>query len=208
MTLARAWTRQLYGASGVALLAPLTMIAALAVLALSGGFGGLSALGQLVSGPAVPVASTPSGAGVPSRTAPLQLAVVPTGKAAAGAPGHAPTRVATRAPSATGTGTGRGTGAAPAPSGQRVASTGSGVTAKPPVATPPSATSPTPTQPAPTVSTPAPPAATGPLPALVNQVVAVGVSVTSQLPAPVAAIGTGALESLAQLLNTLLAPLS
>jgi hypothetical protein len=42
--------------------------------------------------------------------------------------------------------------------------------------------------------------------AIVNQVVGLGVSVTSTLPAPVAAIGTGALQAVGQTLNTLLAP--
>jgi hypothetical protein len=37
-------------------------------------------------------------------------------------------------------------------------------------------------------------------------VVAIGVSVTSKLPGPLGAIGTGALQSLGQTLNTLLAP--
>ena len=64
----------------------------------------------------------------------------------------------------------------------------------------------TPTTPVPPVTPPAaPPSAVR---ALVNTVVGVGVSVTSQLPAPVAGIGTGALESIGQTLNTLLAPQS
>jgi len=54
MSLARAWTRQLYGASGAAVLAPATIIAAVAVLAVGGGFPGLGPLGQLFAVPAVP----------------------------------------------------------------------------------------------------------------------------------------------------------
>jgi hypothetical protein len=201
MTLARVWTRQLYGASGVALLAPATMIAALAVLALSGGFGGLSALGQLLSGPAVPVGATPPDARATPGGATALLPVVPAVTARPGTAAGAPTRVAAGVPAG-------GRPAAPAPAagggGQRVASSGPGATAPPPAAAPPSA----PTHPAPTgpPATPAPPSVTAPVAAIVNQVVAVGVSVTSKLPAPVAAIGTGALQSLGQTLNTLLAP--
>ncbi|HEY5317390.1 MAG TPA: hypothetical protein VIJ20_05385 [Solirubrobacteraceae bacterium] len=177
----------------------MTMIAVLAVLALGGGFGGLSALGQLLSGPAVPVASNlPRGPAAP-RTASALLPVVPASLPV----GRAPTRVAATSPAGAPVAGSRGGGSpAGGGSGQRVASGGSGGHgATPPATAPPSA----PTQP-PTVSTPTPPPATGPVPSLVSQVVAVGVSVTSKLPAPLAALGTGALESLGQTLNTLLAP--
>jgi hypothetical protein len=198
MTLARAWTRQLYGASGVALLAPVTMIAALAVLALGGGFGGLGALGQLVSGPAVPVSAGTVGAAVPGphgahRTAPAVLPVVP----AAPVVTSAPTRVAAVSPAPTPAGS-RG-GGSPSRGGTvlRVAPGGHGVAPAPPrIISPP--------LPPPVTPTPSPP--TAPLPALINQIVAVGVSVTSKLPAPVGAIGTGVLQSLGQTLSTLLTP--
>jgi hypothetical protein len=60
MSLARAWTRQLYRASGAALMVPASVIASLAVLALAGGFGRLGALGQALSGPSVPAATNQS----------------------------------------------------------------------------------------------------------------------------------------------------
>jgi hypothetical protein len=200
MTLARVWTRQLYGAWGVALLAPATMIAALAVLALSGGFGGLSALGQLVSGPAVPVGANASAGRTAPATGPQLLPVVPASAPTAGAATRAATRVAAVSPGVTRPGGAGGGRSRTGGGGQRVGS-GGGHGATQPVAGPPPTT-----QPAPPVGTPSPPPATGPVPALVNQVVAIGVSVTSKLPAPLAAIGTGALQSLGQTLNTLLAP--
>jgi hypothetical protein len=173
------------------------VIVALAVVALSGGFGGFGALGQLISGPAVPVGSLLSGGRAAPRTAPVLLPVVP----ASTATGRAPTRVAATIPGAARTARPRpGRGAHAGGGGaERV---GSGHGATPPVATPPS---PSP-QPAPPPGPPPP--SPGPVPALVDQVVAVGVSVTSKLPAPLAAIGSGALESLGQTLNTLLAPQS
>src|SRR5436305_12841431 len=54
MSLARAWLRELSGASGVALVVPATIVVALALLGIAGGFGGLSALGQALAGPSVP----------------------------------------------------------------------------------------------------------------------------------------------------------
>jgi hypothetical protein len=181
----------------VALLAPVTMIGVLVVLALGGGFGGLGALGQLVSGPAVPAGTNVPGGRAGSGSSTQVLPVVPASTAAALVGTRAPTRVAVTSP-----GVGRAGGSAGGSShagsgGQRV-SPAPGHGATPPVSAP------APTPPGPPVSTPSP--APGPVPALVNQVVAVGVSVTSKLPAPLAAIGTGALESVGQALNSLLAP--
>jgi hypothetical protein len=181
----------------VALLAPVTIIAALVVLALSGGFGGLGALGQLVSGPAVPAGANAPGAPSPFQTA-TRLPVVPAGPAPVSAAGHGTTRVAAVTPGTTGTGSGGG-GSHPGGGRGLGVGSGGGHGVAPPVPAPPAPT------PSPPVSTPAPPPP-DPIPALVNQVVAVGVSVTSKLPPPLAAIGTGALASLGQTLNTLLAP--
>jgi hypothetical protein len=187
----------------VALLAPVTMIAALVVLALGGGFGGLGALAQLVSGPAVPVGSTfgstAAGGSAKHRTAPLVLPVVPTAPAAA----PSGTRVAATSPAPSVRPSGGGTPARGG-SGQRVSSGGghgaptAGAPGKPGPTAPPTP-GPTPTP------TPAPsPAA--PLPALVNGVVGVGVSVTSKLPGPLGTLGTGILQSLGQTLDQLLTP--
>jgi hypothetical protein len=68
MSLARAWTRQLYGASGAALLVPGTVMAALLLLAIAGGVGGFGALGQAFAGPAAPpgeLAATTNGTAAP-----------------------------------------------------------------------------------------------------------------------------------------------
>jgi hypothetical protein len=113
VSLARAWTRQLYGASGAALMVPGAIVCALVVLALAGGFGALGSLGQAFAGPSVPASSRI--AGVPGS--PRSARALPV--AAAGA------AVATRAPVTT------GGGGAPAvtpssPAGQRIGSTGPG----------------------------------------------------------------------------------
>jgi hypothetical protein len=173
------------------------MIAALIVLALGGGFGGLSALGQLVSGPAVPVSATAGATGpgtrASHRTAPLVLPVVPAAPATA----RAPTRLAATSPrpgvrpGASGSSAGGRTIQRLAPGGRSAA---------PPVTPPPARTTQPPPPPTPT------PAPVAPLPALVNQVVAVGVAVTSKLPDPVGALGTGVLQTLGQTLDTLLTP--
>src|SRR5947209_11697782 len=54
MTLVRVWRRQLMGGLGAAAIVPATLIVSLATLALAGGFGGLTALGQALSGPSAP----------------------------------------------------------------------------------------------------------------------------------------------------------
>ena len=54
MSLARAWRRQLLGASTAALIVPSAMVAALVTLALSGAFSQVGVLGQLFVGPSLP----------------------------------------------------------------------------------------------------------------------------------------------------------
>jgi hypothetical protein len=54
MSLGRAWRRHLLGASSAALIVPSATAAALAVLALGGGFGSIGLLGQLFAGPSLP----------------------------------------------------------------------------------------------------------------------------------------------------------
>ena len=54
MSLARAWLRELSGASGVALVVPAAIVVALALLGIAGGFAGFGALGQALAGPGVP----------------------------------------------------------------------------------------------------------------------------------------------------------
>ncbi|MDQ6606984.1 MAG: hypothetical protein M3Z06_10620, partial [Actinomycetota bacterium] len=69
MSLARAWTRQLFGASGAALLVPGTIACALAVLAFAGGFQRLGSIGQALSGPAAPPTVQATSAASDSRAA-------------------------------------------------------------------------------------------------------------------------------------------
>lgn len=82
--LARAWRCELFGASSVALIVPSAMLAALAVLALGGGFGSIGVLGQLFAGPSLPGAVRGSSGGgyegsrgVTSAPLPVVPAVAP-----------------------------------------------------------------------------------------------------------------------------------
>jgi hypothetical protein len=83
MSLARVWTRQLFSASGVALLAPGTLVVALVLLGLTGGFGRLGALGQAFAGPAVPAAAKLAG---PTRHVTPRTPLVPVGAGSTAAP--------------------------------------------------------------------------------------------------------------------------
>src|SRR5437763_6710485 len=77
MPLGRAWMRGLWGASGVAVLVPGGIIAAMVLLALSGSFGRIAGLGQAFSGPAPPnVTSGPSTAGTGGKQGSTLLAAL------------------------------------------------------------------------------------------------------------------------------------
>jgi hypothetical protein len=107
MSLARAWTRQLYGATGVSLLAATAIVGALLALGLSGGFGALGSLGQAFAGPSLPASARTAGGTAPgtggasAKPLPIAAASVPAaaGAAVAGAGGarRAPGRGAGRA---------------------------------------------------------------------------------------------------------------
>jgi hypothetical protein len=58
VTLAQTWLRQVFGAAGASLLAPLVALVAAGAVAAGGGFGGLAELGQIGSGPELPGTST------------------------------------------------------------------------------------------------------------------------------------------------------
>jgi hypothetical protein len=192
MSLVRAWSRQLYGASGVALLVPGAVGLALVALAVAGGFGQLGDLSQAFAGPAAPAPVRVPGATSAARNAaaaavlPVVVAAAPpTRVAATGAPGHrgaAPAGgnknphagvgpVATSGPGtgSTGTGTPGGTGGTP-PGG-----IGGG-----------------------------PPGGTGSGSTLVDRVIGVGTSVSSQLPAPVGSTATGVLQSVGKGVDSIL----
>ncbi len=82
MGLVRAWRRQLCEASGAALVVPGSIAGALAVLAIAGGFGGLTGIGQALSGPSVPAASSSPGASLSAAARTLKVADARTSSAA------------------------------------------------------------------------------------------------------------------------------
>jgi hypothetical protein len=202
MSLARSWSRALYGASGAALVVPATIAGALAVLALAGGFAGVGAIGQAFSGPPLPAGATAS---ANPLTAPRASASLTRVLAAVGAP--APPGAATvvgvrtgggRGPSAPragggktvpsssvgpvgsggGTGSGPGSGGTGGGSGGTGGGSGGGTG---------SGGSPSP-------------------PTVVDGIVKPGTSVTERIPGPVGSAGTNTLQSLGSTLNTI-APL-
>jgi hypothetical protein len=190
MGLARTWIGQLFRASGAALLMPGTLIAALAVLAIGGGFGGLSALGQALSGPGIP-AATPI-AGVPAASggsSPL-LPVVPGGA------GAGTTLVASTGGPVAGGGTGAGGGRTPAGGGETGSGGQRGSGGQPGGGTtspaPPSAGRPTPSP--------------GPPPTVIDRVAGAGTGITNRVPGPVGQLGTSVLQSVANTLDGLLPP--
>lgn len=179
MPLVRSWARGLSGASGAALLVPGGIFAALALLALAGSFGRLGGLGQAFTGPAA-AGQGPSAAALISASghAPALLPVVaaPSGSAVAQA-----ARTATAA--------GAATGAAPSASGgHEGGSPGGGGAGQPGSPSGPGAGT---TTGAGCGSSCSPPA---PHQTLVDQVVAVGTSVTSKLPGAVGELATQLLK--------------
>jgi hypothetical protein len=72
--LARSWTRQTFGASGIALLLPAVVLGTFVLLALAGRFAPLSSVGQIVEGPAI--AATAAGGGGVSATSRTLAAVL------------------------------------------------------------------------------------------------------------------------------------
>jgi|HubBroStandDraft_2_1064218.scaffolds.fasta_scaffold188382_1 hypothetical protein len=186
MSVARAWTRQLYGASGVALLVPGAVAVALVLLAVAGGFGQLGDLSQALAGPSAPasaaapgVAATAArtgGAILPVATATAARPGVVAGVPGTGARGQAGGRhvnpgagtgpVATTAPGSGSTGTGStGTGTPPGGGGQPPVSSGH---------------------------------------TLIDGVVSVGTSVTSQLPGAAGSVTTGLLQSVGNGVDSIL----
>ncbi len=194
MSLARAWRRQLLGASGMAVLAPAATIMAIALLALAGGFAHLAGLGQAFSGPTLPFApagagGVPGSAGHGRRTrtqvtglgATLLLASA-TGAGIAAAGGGAAGHGGAGRPG--GGGGSRGPGGGHFTGGPRPVPGGGGGHLPPPPSNPP----------------PTPP----PHQTLVDGVVKIGTSVTSKLPGPVGSAATQALQSVGQTVDGIL----
>jgi hypothetical protein len=201
MSLARAWMRQLSGASAAALLVPCAVFASIVVLALTGGFAQLRGLGQAFGGPSVPAAAgsaaPQTGAGAAASTpAPLLAVPAPSASAAGGRFTAATPPVP---PSGPGAGTpATGPGGAPAPVQQTPPGAGAGQTQTTGTGSP---------APAPVTGSPQPPQPPQPPPrppTLVDQVVDLGSSVTSTLPAPVGPLATQLLQDVGQTLDNTL----
>ncbi len=187
MSVARTWTRQLYGASGVALLVPGAVALALVLLAVAGGFGQLGDLSQALAGPSAPASAAAPGVGAAAHTGgailPVETATAARPGLAARAPGigsrgRAGSRhanpgagtgpIATTAPGRGSTGTGStGTGPGTPAGGGGQPSAGSGHT-------------------------------------LIDGVVNAGTSVTSQLPGAAGSVTTGLLQSVGKGVDSIL----
>jgi hypothetical protein len=185
MVLVRVWRRQVLRGMGAAALVPVMLIASLAVLALAGGFGGLTALGQAFSGPAAPTAAITSGHGL-HAVRPLSPAVV---AALSVVPAPRGQGIAARSSSAGG-GTGSAShGTAPgSPPGMSHHGSGS-PTQSPPSGRPVSASRPGP--------------APQPQPTLIDGIVGAGTSVSSQVPAPAGPAATNALQAAGSTLDSI-----
>ena len=185
VSLARAWTRQLYGASGAVLLVPGALVAALLVLGLAGGFGGLGALAQTFAGPSVPAAAriaTARTAAHRTRALPVAVAVAPAATPGSGLAngGPAPGAATSRIPAGQGIGsTGLGHGRASAPRGGIWPGSGAGQVGY-------------------GGSGPGGSGSGTQSSTLLDNVVNLGTSITKQLPGPVGGLTTQLLQSLAK----------
>jgi hypothetical protein len=204
LTLARAWRRQLYGASGLALIVPGAMLAALFALVLAGAFSQVGVLDQVFAGPSLPAVGTQSGQSAGTRlAASMSTSTIPL----VPAPARSPTRLPASAGGSTGS---RRSASAPSRGVQRTGGAvngspltgGTGSTGAPgggtvtPVSqvpggsgAPAPAPAPVTTVPPP-IRTPSPPARTP-----VQTIVTTVTSVTQQLPPPVGAAATGAVQA-------------
>ncbi len=190
MSLARAWRRQLLGASGIAVLVPASAIVAIALLALAGGFAHLGGLGQAFSGPTLPTSTSRASGGLAggvahhagpgSPTVGLGAALLLASTTDAGGPGGTAGALAPNGSNGAGS-PGRGSGHFTG--GPQPVPGGTGGNPSPPTPNPP--------QP--------PPHQT-----LVDGVVKIGTSVTSKLPGPVGQAATQALQSVGRTVDKIL----
>ncbi len=203
MTLGRVWRGQLLGAVGAAVTVPVALVGAIAVLALAGGFGGLSSLGQAFSGPSIPASQPASDrAQATARPVPAALAAAlsTTGaRTAASAAGAAsPSGAASSAPTHSTSSSGGRSGGSPStttsPGGSGNPSPGSGTRPhRTPGPGPASGTAPQP-KPQPNPQ---------PNPTVADRVVAAGTSVSSQIPGPAGPAATSALQSAGSTLDSI-----
>ena|SRR5437660_119715 len=175
----RVWRRRLLGGIGIATVAPGLLLASLVVLALAGGFGSLSALGQAFSGPAVPGSAGGGQAASVSRPLPPRLVAALSS-----------TPTAPRAVS----------GGVLAPAGSIPATR---VVPMPPTSSAPPARggppSRSPRNGGSHVTAPGP----RPQTTVVDKVVGAGTSVTSQLPGPVGPVATKTLQAAGSTLDSI-----
>ena len=194
MSLARAWRRQLYGASSAALIVPSAMLGALLVLALGGGFGQVGVLGQIFAGPPAPNVGAAAALGGRGGAGATSMPAIPIAAVRAGSP-----RPRTRH-AGTGTASGRGGAAVVPVSSRGPAQTGGAIGGAAPVVSRPvgvvNKPVPAPTAPAPTGSTPpGPTSSPKPQPTPVDQIVNTITPVTSQVPAPAGPAVTQAVQA-------------
>jgi nitrate reductase NapE component len=185
--LVRSWRRRLYGGVATAAFLPGALFAAVLALAVAGGFGKVGVLGQVFTGPPEPPGSTASALVLASRPLPSRvLAALATAPAAIGATRAAGRRVGAGAP----------TGSTPtAPSRHRVVGSdnsggrhGGG---------------------SPTHGTSGggqPPRGPSPHPTVIDGVVSVGTSATSQVPGPAGSAATQTLQSAGSTVDNILPP--
>jgi hypothetical protein len=186
MILVRAWMRQALGASGAALVVPITMVGVLVLLTLAGGLGRIGNIGQAFSGPRLRAPAVPAPSGGANGRSPLLLALTGRGTAGsqAGGRGRAGQAGASNGRPAPGSGSvgsggpfahsgpggpGRGSGGPGGPAGTPAGGGGS-------AATPPSS------------APPVPPHKPSPGPSLISRV-------TSQLPTPAGPAASQTIES-------------
>jgi hypothetical protein len=203
MTLARAWRRQLYGASSAALIVPSAMLGALLVLVLGGGFAQVGVLGQIFAGPPAPSVSggvalgggggarAPSPPAVPVASVRAGSPQARTGHLGSGSGGGGVGVVAVRSRGPTQTGGAVG-GAAPIAAG--------GGHAPAPVASRPTPAGPASSQP----SSPSPQPQPRQTP--VDRIVGVVTPVTEQVPAPAGPAVTQAVEAAGSAADGVLPP--
>ena len=164
----------------MAAIVPVLLVASVVVLAVAGGFGGLSALGQAFSGPSVPAPALAGGpGGTVSRPLPPRLVAALSSPPAA-------TRSASGA-----VGSPTTSGGGPRATPGRPVSSAPPARGRPP-AQPPTGGSPQATRPEPK-----------PQPTLVDNVVGAGTSVTSQLPGPVGPAASNRLQQAGSTLDSI-----
>jgi len=165
----RAWRRELYASLSATVIVPGALLAALALLALAGGFARLGSLGQALSGPPLPAASATAQTGARASRSDSTAALIALAAGARSLAGPGGAALRTKAPAHHGAGVTHGRGAPV-----------TGVRGQPPARA---------------LTRSNPPTSPAPRPTLIDEVVSQGTSVSRQLPAPAGPAATQALQS-------------